>query len=387
MMMRRFLPVLAVASLAAAGCSTMSDALDAINPFASSGPKMAPLTPIAGAAEVRTLWSTGIGKAGEYTFRPAIVGNAVFVAGRDGTISKLVDGRAQWSVKAGQPLSAGVGADSRLVVVGTPKGDVLAFSADDGTPRWQARVSSEVLAAPAVGDAGVAVRSGDHRVFLLDVADGGRKWVHQRSTPPLALRASAPPVIADRFVFVGFPGGKLVALALQNGAPVWEGPVASPKGATELDRVADIASTPAIDGRQICAVAYQGRVACFDMAQGGTLMWARDMSSAAGLAVEGRYVFVSDERGAVHALDRTSGSSLWKQDKLLNRRVSGPAVNRGVVAVGDAEGYVHFLSADDGRFVARQKTDGAPVRTPVQAAASGFLVQTAGGGVSLLEPR
>lgn len=381
-MKRRLLPLLAAAGVAA-GCST----LDSLNPFASSAPKMAPLPPLTATVEVRTLWSASIGKAGDYAFAPAIVGNAVFVANRDGTVAKLVDGRTEWSVKAGQPLSAGVGADSNLVVVGTAKGDVLAFSASDGSPRWQAKASSEILAAPAVSSAGVAVRSGDHRVFLFDAADGGRKWVHQRSTPPLALRAWAAPIIADRFVFVGFPGGKLVALALQNGAPIWEASVATPKGATELDRVADIAAAPAIEGRQICAVAYQGRIACFDMGQGGNLMWARDMSSSAGLTIEGRYLFVSDEKGAVHALDRTSGASLWKQDKLANRRLSGPGANRSVVAVGDAEGFVHFLNADDGRFVARYKTDGSPVRVPVQAAGPGFLVQTAGGSVSLIEAR
>ena len=88
---------------------------------------------------------------------------------------------------------------------------------------------------------------------------------------------------------------------------------------------------------------------------------------------------------AVHALDRLSGSSLWKQDKLLNRRTSGPAVRRGLVAVADAEGIVHFLSREDGSFAARQKTDGTPVRATVQLLESGFLVQTVGGNTSLIE--
>ena len=211
--------------------------------------------------------------------------------------------------------------------------------------------------------------------------------MYQRSTPALSVRSAGAPIFADRFIFVGFPGGKLVALAIQNGAPVWEGAVALPKGATELDRVADIVATPVIDGTQICAVAFQGRVACFDMSQGGAMIWSRDLSSAAGLALDGRYLFVTDERGAVHALDRLSGSSLWKQDKLLNRRVSAPAVRRGNVAVADAEGIVHFLSREDGSFVARQKTDGTPVRTSVQPLGSGFLVQTSGGNVSLIEPQ
>ena len=381
----RLLALLAAAGLSLTGCATISDGLDSLNPFASSGPKMAPLKPFTATAEVRPLWSASVGKAGDYSFAPAVVGNAVYVAGRDGTVNKLEDGKTVWKINAGQLLSAGVGANARLVVVGTPRGEVLAFSAEDGKPLWQAKVSSEVLAAPAVGDDGVAVKSGDNRVFLLDGSDGARKWVYQRSTPTLSIRSAGSPVFADRFVFVGFPGGKLVALSLQNGAPVWEGAVALPKGATELDRVADIVASPVVDGRQICAVAFQGRVACFDMGQGGAMIWSRELSSAAGLALDGRYLFVTDDKGAVHALDRLSGSSLWKQDKLLNRRLSGPAVHRGLVAVADAEGLIHFLSREDGSFAARQKTDGTPVRSSVQLLGSSFLVQTAGGNVSAIE--
>lgn len=384
-MIRSTLGLVLLATLSLAGCSTMSDALDTVNPFSRSGPKMAELKPIKSTLDTKTRWSTSVGKAGDYTFAPAVVDRAVFVAARDGTVYKLEEGKLIWKINVGQPLSAGVGASSRLVVVGTPKGEVLTFSADDGKALWQARVSSEVLATPVVGAGGVAVKSGDNRVFLFDLSDGARKWVYQRATPALSLRNSAPPVFADNYVFVGFPGGKLLALGLQNGAPVWEGTVALPRGATELDRVSDVVTVPAIDGLQVCAVAFQGRVACFDLGQNGALIWARDISSASGLALDGRYLFVTDERGAVHALDRLSGSSLWKQDKLLNRRVSGPVVGRGVVAVADAEGIVHFLSREEGAFVARVKTDGAPVRTPLQLLGSSFLVQTSGGSISAIE--
>lgn len=367
------------------GCSTVSDAVSAVNPFARSAPKMAELKPITPTAEATTRWSTTIGKAGNNVFVPAVVGSSVYIAAQDGSIAKLEGGVAVWRINAGQVLSAGVGSDGETVAVGTPKGDVLVFSAADGKPLWQAKVSSEVLAAPAVGPAGVAVRSGDNRVVLLDPADGHRKWLYQRATPPLSLRSSAPPLFADNYVFVGFPGGKLVALDLRNGAPVWEGTVALPKGTTELDRVADVVSLPVIDGSQVCSVAFQGRVACFDLAQGGSLVWAKDISSATGLAVDGRYLFVTDEKGAVHALDRATGSSLWKQDKLLNRRVSAPVVRRGLVAVADAQGVVHFLGREDGAFAARVQTDGTPVLAPPQISGSTFLVQTSGGAVVAIE--
>ncbi|MDR1995337.1 outer membrane protein assembly factor BamB [Azonexus sp.] len=381
----RLLLSLAIAGLLLSGCASVSNTLDKLNPFSSSGPKPAKLIDFKPTAEVRNLWSASIGKAGNYTFVPAVVGSAVFVAGHDGSLSRIEDGRTVWKISTGHALSAGIGASSRLVVVGTPKGDVLAYAADDGKPLWQAKASSEVLAAPTVGDDGVAVRSGDNRVFLFDLVDGGRKWVYQRATPTLSIRGAGSPVFADRYLFVGFPGGRLVALSLQNGALAWEGTVAQPRGTTELDRVADIVAPPVVDGSQICAVAFQGKVACFDMGQGGALIWSRDLSSATGLALDGRYLFVTDDKGAVHALDRLTGSSLWKQDKLVNRGVSGPAVARGLVAVGDVEGIVHFLSREDGAFAARLKTDGTPVRGAIQALGSGFLVQTTGGSVSAIE--
>ena len=134
----------------------------------------------------------------------------------------------------------------------------------------------------------------------------------------------------------------------------------------------------------IAAVAYQGRIACFELGS-GSQAWARDMSSAVGMTIDGRYVYVTDDKGAVHALDLASGASLWKQDKLLMRNVTAPVVRRGLVVVADTEGVVHFLSRDDGSFVARLTTDGSPVTAPPQGLGSNVLIQTNKGGVFAIE--
>ncbi len=385
-MSRRLLPVLVAGALLTSGCSTMSSVLDTVNPFASSAPKMSPLPALTtSAAGVRSAWSLDVGKAGGAVFSPAVVGNAVFVANQKGVLYRIEEGRIAWKIEVGQSLSAGVGADASMVVVGTAKGGVLAFAADTGKPLWQAQVSSEILAAPAVSSEGVAVRSGDNRVFLFDADNGTRRWMYERPMPSLAVRSTGSPVFADRYLFAGFPGGKLIALSLQNGAPVWEGAVAQPKGTTELDRVADVVAPPAIDGTQICAVAFQGKLACFDMGQGGTLVWSRDISSARGLALDGRYLFVTDDEGVVYGLDRLSGSSLWKQDKLRYRGVTAPAVRGSLLAVGDREGYVHFLSREEGAFVDRVKTDSTPVLAKPTLVGDRVLTQSTGGDVRAIE--
>ncbi|HET7776661.1 MAG TPA: outer membrane protein assembly factor BamB [Azospira sp.] len=378
-----FRPVLLSLLLAAAlgGCST----LDSINPFASTAKvKMAELDTIKPSVNVMSLWQGKVGKAEDYVFTPAVVDSSVYAAAQNGNITRFDDGKQVWQVSAGQTLSGGVGSDGRLVVVGTPKGEVIAFDAKDGKQLWKSRASADVLAAPAVTADLVVVRSGDNRLYGFDTTDGKRKWVYQRSNPALSLRNAAPPVISERYAFAGFPGGKLVAVSTQNGAVVWEGTVALPKGTTELDRVADITSPPVIDGPQVCAVAYQGRVACFDLTN-GNLIWARDMSSAAGLAMDNRNIYVADDKGAVHALDRFRGTSLWKQDKLFLRQLTAPRVARGLVAVADVKGVVHFLNREDGSFSARFTTDGSPVVAAPQTYGSGWVFQTLGGGIFALD--
>jgi outer membrane protein assembly factor BamB len=372
--------LLTLAAFVTAGCST----IDNLNPFASSGPKMAELQSFTASAEARVAWKESVGKSEQYVFTPAVVGNAVFSAGAKGDVVRLEDGAVRWKINTGVPLSGGVGSDGRLVVVGSPKGDVIALDASDGKEIWRTKVSSDVLAAPAVSRSIVVVRSGDNRLFAFDVLDGKRKWIYQRQTPPLSLRTFAAPLIDNNYVFAGFPGGKLVAVTTHNGAAAWEGTVALPKGTTELDRVADITSSPILAGRLICAVAFQGRVACFDLSS-GNLAWARDLSSAAGLAADSRYVYVSDDKGALHALDLASGASIWKQDKLFLRQLSAPAARGRFVAVADIKGVVHFLNRDDGSFAVRVNTDGTAVTAPLQVLDNTVLLQTRGGTIMALE--
>lgn len=376
--------------LALAGCAGFGDSISTgfgLWGGADKAEKPAPLTEIKSGQAVRTIWQAGVGSAGDYVFSPAIDGGSVYAAGHDGNIARFdaESGKLVWRIEAGKKLSAGVGVGSGLVLVATRKGEVLAFDLD-GKPMWESSVSSEVLSAPQAAEGIVVVRAADGQIHGLDARDGKRKWVYQRALPSLAIRSHAGVVVTRGGVFAGYAGGKLVALALSNGVLGWEASVAQPRGATELERIADVTSQPIVDGSSICAVAYQGRVACFEIIN-GNLIWAREMSSISGLAVDGTALYVSDARGAVHALDKSSGASLWKQDKLVNRRLSAPAASGKRVAVADLEGYVHFLSAEDGSFVARGATDGSAIAaTPLQQGQH-LLLQTRNGGLFVLANR
>jgi outer membrane protein assembly factor BamB len=372
---------LALVLVALGGCSTVGNMYDR---WFGSRPaaKPAALVVITPTAQPRIRWQGNVGAAERNMFFPAVTGNVVYAAGAAGQIAGFDTKTGNQAVRfnAGQRLSGGVAASGSLVLVGTSRGEVLAFDAA-GKPLWKAQLSGEVLAPAAIEGTLAVVRAGDGRAYGLDALDGKRRWIYQRATPALSLRNHSGVVLERGAIFAGFPGGRLVALTAATGTVGWDSVVALPRGTTELERVADVVGLPVVDGDRVCAVAYQGRVACFDT-QSGTTIWARDMSSIAGMDADHRGVYITDDKNAIVALDKASGGSLWKQDKLFGRGVSAPLAFGRFVVVADFEGYVHFLSREDGSFAARIATDGSAIGAPPLALDSdSMLVQTRNGGV------
>lgn len=372
-------------ALAAAGAIALGGCgyLNPFGLFTDAAKKPMPLAEMRPTVTPTVAWSAAVGSAGGYRFSPALDGGRVIAAAADGTITILeaASGRVVGRVDMKRRLSSGASGEGDLVIAGTVKGEVVAFDTS-GMERWTANVGGEVLAPVVVAGRNGIVRTGDGRIFSLSLADGRRQWVYQRPTPALLLRAPTAVLATPTNVVAGYPGGKLIALDLDDGKLTWEVTVSLPRGATELERVADVTGLPVIDAGRICAVAFQGKVACFDI-QGGNTLWTREISSATGLALDDRSAYLADDQDNVHALDRDSGASRWKQDKLLRRRLTVPVVVADKVVVGDSLGYLHVLSRDDGALVGRVSVAGGAVNAMVPAD-SGLLVQTAGGTLSFV---
>ena len=370
-------------ALALSGCSTVGSVTSTVGGWFGSGPakaKPAELVEFKPTASLTEAWKGDTGDAGGYLFRPQAQGDDVLAAGGDRVVRIAVPtGNTVWKADTGVKLSAGAGVGQGLVLAGGNKGELLALDFASGQLRWKATLSSEVTGQLLSVNDMVIARTGDGSVHGLSIADGSRKWLYTRNLPSLSLRGSGGMVVRDNVLYAGFPGGKLVALNAANGAQLWEATVALPRGATELERVADVMGNPVVDERQVCAVAYQGRVACFDQ-RNGSLLWSRDTSSDSGLAMDERNIYVTDDKDAVTAYDKTSGRAGWRQDKLAHRQVTAPLALGVWVVVADAEGYVHVLSAEDGSFVARAKVDSS-VRAAPADIGPGFAVQTAKGSI------
>jgi outer membrane protein assembly factor BamB len=312
--------------------------------------------------KVGKVWSTGVGdgldKAGRQ-LRPAFDSGSLYAADHKGVLMAIdaESGRKQWEIKTKLPFTGGPGISNNLLLMGTQDGEVFAFDASTGTQLWSATVTSEVLAAPAMADGVVVVRCIDGRIFGLDAETGQRIWIYDHNVPLLTLRGNAPVLLRAGVAFIGYDGGQVVALRVDDGTLMWEQTLVTTEGRTELDRLSDIDGQLVFIASDLLVSSYKNRLASL-AADSGRLLWFKDISSATGVAVDRVNLSLSDKDGNLWLLDRRNGAEFWKHNQLLHRGLTRPAFFGSFVVVGDADGYLHWINISDGRFAARVKAGG-----------------------------
>jgi len=332
---------------------------------------------------VERLWSTSVGGGGEklrLALGLAAGDDVLYAASRKGKVRALdaTTGRALWEADTKADLAAGPSFGDGLVVVGTSSGTVIALEATDGKQRWRVQLGGEVLAAPLVAGDRVVVRTVDGRLIALNAADGTEAWMVEDLVPRLTLRGTSPPVRAGDAVIGGFDSGRVMAVSIPTGDILWQAQVSTPRGRSELERLADIDAAVRVAGDEVYAIGYQGRIAMIAL-DSGQIWWTRDLSSYRDIGLDDDQLYVSTSDGDVLALRRRDGSTVWQQTGLKRRGLGAPVVHGGAIAVGDFDGYLHWLERASGRFVARERPGNTRfAATPIVSGDRLFVIDEGG---------
>ena len=378
------------ATLAAAAILALAGPLVACDSENVKPPEPAELQKIAAPAfQPREVWSTDTGAGGGSEprgFRIAQAGDVLYTADYEGQVSAISarDGKKLWRQSLKLNIGGGPGIAGGRLALGTLDGEVVALDRASGKAAWRAAVAGEVLSPPAGTDEVLVAQSLSGRIYGFGANSGQRLWSFDRNVPTLTLRGNSGPVITEGRVLAGLDSGKLIAADIQSGQVLWETAVSLPAGRTELERLVDIDTEPALTADTAYVASYGANLGAVELAS-GDLRWRQPIASSAGLATDGERVYVCDIDGRVLALDAGSGATLWKQEGLMHRAPSRPALHAGYVAVGDLDGYVHWLSPRDGKIVARLRPVGAAIITPPLVVGNRLFVLDADGQLSALE--
>lgn len=369
-MMRMRLASALLAALALAGLGACSS---------SDKPNPTPLETLADTATVKPIWSVRQGGDASSALRLTVADGLVVSADDDGNVSahELLTGKERWRGKADADLTAGVGSDGRYAAVVTKNNELIVL--DSGVVKWRASLTTKVVTPPLVAGERVFVQGVDRAVVAFDVIDGRKLWLYQRQSDPLALTQPGILQPVRNTLWVGV-GPRIVALDPVRGLVKQDLIVASPRGGNEVERLADLVGPAARSADVLCVRSFQTAVGCVDTAQ-STVIWSKTQAGTQGLALDEELVYGVDVNDRVVAWRRNSGEVAWRAEQMLYRSLSAPAVVAGKVAVGDFEGYVHLLSRQDGRTVARFPTDGSGIASPMVVVGSNLLVLTRDGGL------
>jgi outer membrane protein assembly factor BamB len=370
-----------------AGLDTLRDAYDGIGEYFGGKDNAEPpreLVEMENTVQMKLLWDASIGKGyQEQTINlvAAPTESAIYAADHRGEIHarNRLTGEKLWEVDSELAISAGPVVSDGKIVVGSRNAEVAAFNATDGALLWKTTVSSEVLALPRIADGIVVIRSSDGHISGLNMDNGATLWTHERSAPALSLRGHGSPLIVGDLLIDGYASGKLIALRLKDGRLEWEATVAIPHGRSEIERLLDLDSVPVVRGDTLYVSGYQAGVAAVSL-KDGEVLWRQDkMSTYSALAANRRLLFLTDTNSDVWQLDMRDGGDLWRQTDLHQRRLTAPVLVKDYVVLGDFEGYLHVLSADDGSLKARIRIDKSPIEEPPSVFDDILYVYTAGG--------
>ncbi|GAA5646332.1 MULTISPECIES: outer membrane protein assembly factor BamB [Vibrio] len=353
---------------------------------------MAPVPQVKSQFTPQTAWSASIGGGvGHYFSKlsPAYEYGKVFVASREGLVKALdpENGQTLWQTdlegEVIARLSGGITAAYGQLYIGSENGEVIALDAESGEINWRMNVDGEVLAAPAADDNLVIVNTSRGMLVALDQTSGEQKWTISTEVPNLTLRGDSTPTTISGGVFWGTANGRLAAAIIQRGQLIWQQPIGTPQGATEIDRLVDVDASPLIIGGTLYIVGVNGQLTAIDL-RSGRPAWKRKYSSALDMTTDGRTLYLVTDKDHVVAVDTRSGTELWQNDKLEHRLLTAPKLINGDVVVGDSEGYLHWINRETGEFVAQQLANDSGFAVGPLSVDDGYVIVTRDGSVKKL---
>lgn len=344
------------------------------------------LEPIENSVDVRRDWSTRIGGDAEnlrLSLSPVSDGNRLYAASFDGRVHALdpEKGRSAWTVDLGEEISAGPSVGEDRIAVMSKDGELIVLDAEDGSEQWRSFVDGESLARPLIRNGTVVIHTIDNWVRAYGLLDGKRRWSIEEPTPALTLRGNASPVAVGNTVIAGFDNGRIIAIDIRSGEVQWQQLLSPPSGRSDLDRLSDVDGVISVVGQDVYAAGYQGRIVSL-AAESGQGLWARELSTYAGVYADFSSVYTVLEGGEVVAMSRRTGAELWRNESLLRREPTLPVSFMSTVVTADLEGYLHFFNKETGEPVARLRVSKAAVTAPPVVFANRLYVQSDDGTLS-----
>ena len=335
---------------------------------------------------LKVIWEENIGEHNGNNLDIFYIDDFLYAASSDGTIKKIDvnTGSKLWEKNHEITITSGIAGSLENLFFSTADGFLWCMD-HNGELIWKTLLEGEINSLPIVYDEKIVVKLNSYKIIQLNIKDGSVIWKYQASIPPLTFKSEGKLAQSNKVVYLGLPGGKLIAIDSPTGGLVWEANISRSRGATDIDRANDITSHPIIDGPVIFGVTTNGDISSLDRRSGKTI-WTKPLSSFYGMTFDGSNLFVTHDTGSIYSVNKGDGEIQWRQAALKYRRVRTGALIKDYIVFGDYEGYVHLLNINDGVIVGRLKLEDSQIlNNIIKLNDESFALMTAEGDLICLK--
>ena len=316
--------------------------------------------PILNPAPLKIVWRINTYSSGDTgSFAPIINNNQLFIANHLGNIF-IIDPRNGVIKKHyhyNMEFSSGISCNVTNMFVTNSAGYLISINKANGTINWQSQLPTIAIETPHISGNIIIVYTNDSQTLAYDATNGSLLWVVRSVVPNITLRIyNNFQILNNQVVLLGLPGGTLKLLNLNTGTEIWSINIATPMGPTVIDKITDVSSIPLNDGQEICVATFNGKLACVD-AISNNIIWSKPFSTSYGILIRNQELYAVSQEGVIYAYDKTSGILIWSNNALQYHTLSTPMFLNNNIVIIDSEGYINLFSQDNGKLVARMKSN------------------------------
>jgi outer membrane protein assembly factor BamB len=277
--------------------------------------------------------------------------------------------------KSQMGFGGGVAFDQGRIFVTSGFGFVCALDALTGEELWRVETSAPVRTPPTAYREKVYITTITNEFRALDQATGENSWTYQSFEEQARILSSASPAAAGDLVVAPFSSGEVVAFLADSGQSVWNETLVQQTRLTALASLNDIAGSPVIDRGFVFVISHGGRIAAIDIRSGAPI-WEASIAGAQMPWVAGDFLYVVSVDGELVCIARSDGGVIWmtqlqryKNEKKSKRRIAwaGPVLAGGHLVLVSSEGKIIKVSPVTGEIAAEENIGEGSVISPIVA--------------------
>ena len=263
------------------------------------------------------------------------------------------------------------------------EGNLYVHNLISGELKWKKALRDIVISKALITSKNLFVQTSSDVLYAFDLQNGDQIWSKKAQAPLLSIRGTSSPVYFEGLIFANFSNGRLAAIRATDGIQLWEKPISTIKGTTELEKLMD-SDSPAIAFNDIVFAAnYNGSLTRFNI-RGGEKVFSVDLSTSKPFALYKDKIIAVSSDDEIIAFDAINGSEIWKNSKFKFRGLTPPTIYDNFLYFGDIEGYLHKLNPETGDIIGLEETKLNAV-TQIEAYANKIFAQDVAGSIYVFE--